>query len=151
MVMTTAPPTEHEVAIWGRPCRVTVTQRAQTVWAAQGDWLGRSIEAKARNPRAALNLWKKQAQAAGDGEPIEPRLAEIVRTLAAENFTEAALAAFQAAALETFTRAAIPQVTEQRRRLAIALRLNEPRLTPEARSRMIEVISGFRNPSSGRR
>ena len=139
----TPPPTTHDLEVWGRPVRVTLTQRAQTVFAAQGEWLGRRIEARARNPRAALNLWKKQAHAAGDGQPLEPRLAALLLDLAAQDFAPAALAAFTPAAADLFTRAAVTHRPEQRRRLAVALRLNEAALTPEARARLIAVISGF--------
>lgn len=134
---------EHEVEVWGRTARVTVVQRAQTVWAATGQYLGRPLEARARNPRAALNLWRKQAQAQGDGEPIEPRLAALILDLAGAGFTPDALEAFATGAADAFARGAVAHLPERRRRLGIALRLNEAALTPDQRARVIAAITSF--------
>src|SRR5437016_7128061 len=113
---------EQRVTVWDRVCRIAVSQQASTVWVASGEWLGRVIETRARNPTAAVNLWQDQARAAGDGRPLQPRLDAAVRELVEQGGTDVAIANFQRDADEAFLRAGTVSLPEKRRRLAHALR-----------------------------
>ena len=50
------------VFVWDKPCDVTVTQQAKSVWIAQGEYLGKHYETRDRTPGAAAKRWAEMAR-----------------------------------------------------------------------------------------